>query len=74
MEGVIPECIFNGMPKLQAVLISGNNFQGQIPIDMSPSIDFLDVSHNSMIGELAAATANSNFTFMDVSFNRFNGM
>jgi hypothetical protein len=73
MKGSVPECIFSGLSKLKVLVLSGNQFRGQLPADLSPSITLLDVSQNYLTGELPAAVARPNMAFFDGSYNRFNG-
>jgi Leucine-rich repeat (LRR) protein len=71
-DQVLPVCMFN-LPHLETLYVSGNAFLGQLPKSISPSLRYLDVSHNQLNGDIPCTFAQANLTRLHMSHNRIFG-
>ncbi|XP_043809196.1 probable LRR receptor-like serine/threonine-protein kinase At2g16250 isoform X2 [Manihot esculenta] len=74
LEGELPDSLFSSLEKLQVVMLSGNKFDGALPVALLslPSIRVLDASSNNFTGVLP--TFSSNINASGVLFNLSNNM
>jgi len=73
MQGSLPSCLL-ALPRLQVLSANGNQFPGELPMAISPSLDTISLSRNMIFGtisELLALSANLNK--LDLSYNRISG-
>ncbi|GFQ05455.1 polygalacturonase inhibitor [Phtheirospermum japonicum] len=75
LTGSIPGSLSN-LPKLGGLLLDRNKLTGSIPesfADFREKDFYLYLSHNQLTGEIPRKLGHTNFTWIDVSRNRFEG-
>lgn len=71
-----PQCLLNGSQALQHLSLAGNGFTGSLPndIEASPSLLFLNLSHNLLRGTIPAWMQRGGFRSLDLSYNKLEGI
>ncbi|XP_078174841.1 uncharacterized protein LOC144568378 [Carex rostrata] len=74
LHGEIPSTI-EGCQELEALYLDSNMFQGTIPTSLSKlrGLQTVDVSNNSLSGRVPEFLGTMNLTYLNISFNNFEG-
>jgi hypothetical protein len=68
--GTIPDCLYT-LPKLTQLQLSANQFAGELPKVLTPSIHTLILANNQLRGTIPAAIWDApNISYLDLSFNK----
>ena len=74
LSGEVPTCIFDGLPALQAVSLSGNRLSGYLPdTEWSQSLLKIDLAQNRIRGGLPSYLSTGVIPFIDFSYNYIDG-
>ena len=72
LKGLMPQCVLQ-FKNITGVYMSGLGVTGYLPQRISPSLRFLDLSRNKLVGAIPAAAMSPSLKLLDLSYNLLSG-